>query len=177
MNLSNIARPYARAAFEYANADNQLAPWSDALAKLAALAKEPLMKKILGNPNYTKKQLVDLCTAVLAEQNEEIINFIKVLAENNRLMALPEIASLFARLREENEKIITAQVYSAIELSADTEKQLAEKLTKKLNRVVRLETFKDENIMGGLLIRAGDLVIDGTIRGEFDRLKQTLLQE
>lgn len=176
MNLSNIARPYARAAFEYAHADNQLSPWSDALNRLAELAQDPSMTKIFGNPKYTVKQLVDICIAILPEPNEEIINFIKVLAENQRLPALAEIARLFTELREENEKVITAQVYSAVELNSETEKQLADKLSKKLNRAVRLEAHKDENIIGGLLIRAGDLVIDGTIRGEFAKLRQNLLQ-
>ncbi len=171
-----IARPYAEAAFEYAMEHHQLAQWSERLQVLAEIAHKQVMKKLLRNPEISAKQFsdifIDLTKDVLDAHGK---NFIKILAENRRLAVLPEIAQLFEQLREEAEKTIIVKVKSAVALDEAYQQKLRELLHTKLNRKVILECEIDPELIGGLLIRTGDRVIDTTVRGQLTRLREELI--
>lgn len=178
--MLNLARPYAQAAFEYATAHKQVDAWSEALQYLATVVKQPNVAKLLKNPKLTPKELVEICCSFIPTDNsaeQHIINFIKVLAENRRLNVIPEINELFAEQRAASEKVLQVEVDSVIELSEDYQKKLIKILTKKLGSEIKLKCVINKDLMGGLLIRAGDLVIDSSIRGQLERMKENLVNK
>jgi F-type H+-transporting ATPase subunit delta len=169
--LSTIARPYAKAAFEYARDSKQLPQWALQLATAAAVAADRNVKAVLNDPSLTAEQqaqtLSDVCGDAAGAQ---VRNFIGVLAANKRLSLLPEIYSLFAQYKANQEKTVDVEVISAFDLADTTRDKLAAVLGKKLEREVKVRTSTDRNLLGGVLIRAGDLVIDGSIRGRLNKL-------
>ena len=169
--LSTLARPYARAAFEYARAAGQLDQWNEQLAIAAAAASDAKLKSALSDPALTAEQqakmLTDVCGDALGEHAR---NFIAVLAVNKRLSLLPEISTLFAQYKANQEKSVDVEVVSAFDLADEARDKLAEALGKKLERQVNVRTATDRNLLGGVLIRAGDLVIDGSVRGRLNKL-------
>lgn len=169
--LSTLARPYAQAAFEYARDSKQLPQWAQQLATAALVASDPRLKVVLSDPALTAEQqaqtLGDVCGDALGAHMR---NFIGVLAVNKRLSLLPEISALFAQLKANHEKTVDVEVVSAFDLTDATCDKLAAVLGKKLARDVKVRTSTDRNLLGGVLIRAGDLVIDGSIRGRLNKL-------
>lgn len=171
-----LARPYARAAFEYAQQQQAIAIWSEQLKKLAQLSQNTTVSKLLQNPNYSGHQQVEILLALLENKNlnANLENFIKVLAENDRLNLLPDIATLFDQLVAEHQKVLHGQVMAAIKLDEPFLQQLNLALNKKLGKTVQLETHIDPSLIGGVVVRVGDLVLDGSVRGELQRLRQTV---
>jgi F-type H+-transporting ATPase subunit delta len=169
--LSTLARPYARAAFEYAREAGQMDQWNEQLATAAAAASDAKLKSALSDPALTAEQqakmLTDVCGDALGEHTR---NFIAVLAVNKRLALLPEISTLFAQYKANQEKSVDVEVISAFDLADEARDKLAEALGKKLERQVNVRTATDSNLLGGVLIRAGDLVIDGSVRGRLNKL-------
>lgn len=169
--LSTLARPYAKAAFEYARESKQLPQWAEQLSVVAAVAVDKALKAVLNDPALTAEQqahtLCDVCGDALSEQ---VHNFIGVLAANKRLGLLPEIYSLFEQYKANQEKTVDVEVVSAFDLADEARDKLSAVLGKKLEREVKVRTSTDRNLLGGVLIRAGDLVIDGSIRGRLDKL-------
>ena len=175
---ANLARPYARAAFEYAVTQKQLPLWSEQLQTLANILQHPAAKQLLKNPQVTASQQAEILISLLTEKNKiepAIKNFINLLALNKRLIVLPEIARLFAELKAESEKVVNVQVSSAIELEDSVRKKLTEMLHQKIGRSIKLECDVNPDLMGGLLVRAGDLVIDASVRGQLDRMRADLI--
>ncbi len=173
--LTTLARPYAKAAFEYAIEAKQLAEWSELLGFAAQVVSDEAMQQLLTSPHFTKKDQQDAVLKVCEDKiDPKGINFIKLLAQNGRLLALPEIEVLFNFLRSEFEKTIEAQITSATELNEQQITQLKEKLAAKLGRQVEVGVEVDANLLGGLIIQAEDLVIDGSVRGKLTKLSDTL---
>lgn len=173
--ITTIARPYAQAVFKLAQSQQALDAWSDMLGLAAVVATDPEMQHIVDSPRFTETQLAELFIDVCGDKlTEEGRNFIKLLAENRRLAALPEIYNLFQSLKSEAEGAIQAQLITA-RPATDAQKQtILEALKKRFNREVELECKTDESLVGGAVIRAGDLVIDGSVRGKLGRLAMTL---
>ena len=173
--LTTLARPYARAAFDTAPADGQLTEWANALAVAAAVACEQKVKQLLVAPGLTAAQksaaFADVCGAELSHKFK---NFVSVLAENKRLALLPFIQTLFLDLKAQLEKAVNVDVTTAFELSAESKAQLVIALTKKLDRVVTLESSIDKSLIGGAIIRAGDTVIDGSVKGRLAKLAEAM---
>lgn len=173
--LTTLARPYAKAAFEYARASKDLAGWSAMLATASAVAQQSVMQQVLSLPSYTADQkaqtFVDVCGESLSGPGQ---NFIKNLAANKRLSLLPHIAALFEQLKAAQEKSIDVEVVSAFTLSADLQEKLAQALSKKLSCDVRLQSSVDQSLIGGAIIRAGDTVIDGSVRGRLAKLAEAM---
>ena len=169
--LSTIARPYAEAVFELAHESSTLAAWSEMLQLTAAIAADRDMLEIIGNANISREQVVklfvDICGKNLSKEGQ---NLIKLLAENHRLMVLPEISLQFEELKAEAEKTIEAEVIAAYEVSPAQQKKIAENLKKRLGREVTLTCRVDNTLLGGAIIKAGDLVIDGSTQGQIQRL-------
>jgi F-type H+-transporting ATPase subunit delta len=173
--LSTLARPYARAAFEYARDAGLLSQWAEQLGTAAAVAQNDVMTSFLSDPAQTAEQqaqtLNDVCGDSLGEQAR---NFIAILAENKRLALLPEIHSQFIQYKANQEKTVDVEVISAFDLADTTRDRLADVLGKKLEREVKVSTSTDSNLLGGVLIRAGDLVIDGSVRGRLNKLAEAM---
>jgi F-type H+-transporting ATPase subunit delta len=176
------ARPYARAAFEDAQAADALPLWSELLQASAAIAADPTMQRLLGpwNPALRGDQKAELVAGLCrdlrggAEAPEVFITFLKMLAEFHRLHQLPGIAVLFERLRAEAESTLHAQLISAAAITDAQRKRVAKALKAKFQRNIKLDCKTDESLIAGAVIRVGDLVIDGSVRGRLDKLATAL---
>jgi len=173
--LSTLARPYAKAAFEYALAGGDLGGWSRQLETASAVAQTETMVKLLASPALTSEQrakaLLDVCGDALGDKAR---NFIKVLADNKRLALLPEIRVLFEQLKANQEKSVDVDVVSAFPLDEAIADRLAQALRGKLQREVTINASVDSSLIGGVLVRAGDVVIDGSVRGRLAKLAMAM---
>jgi len=173
--LTTLARPYARAAFEYAKSKKDLAGWGEALTLSAAITTENTIVSILASPALTAEQksavYIEVCGDGLDGAQQ---NFIKVLADNNRLSLLGEIHDLFQLYKANQEKTVEVDVQSAYAIASSIEDKLKETLSEKLDREVNLHTSIDKTLIGGALIRAGDMVIDGSVRGRLAKLAEAM---
>lgn len=167
-----LARPYARAAFSLARDAGALPAWSDALAFAARMAADPQVAALLGNPKLTQADVAALLAP--QEANETFGNFLGLLFENRRLPLLPEIAGLYDELRFEAERVVKAKVTSAVALPAAELETIKAALRKRFGREVEVETAVDDSLIGGAVIAAGDVVIDGSIKGKLHRLDAAL---
>ena len=166
-----IARPYAKAVFKLAHGQQRLPQWSKALGTAATVVADPRVGALLGNPAVSADQLVGLVTDICgASLDEQARNFIATLAANRRLGYLPEIAARYERLRADVERTVEVTVTSAVELSAAQKTHYTEALAKRLGREVRLNCQTDPSLLGGAVVRADDLVIDGSVRAGLTQL-------
>ena len=174
---TTIARPYAKAIFESALEEKKLAEWSQYLSVFAYTVLDSLANQFIANPASTNEQQIELLLSVLCskdKENKSLINLINLLTINKRLMLLPEIKALYEVHRAEQEKTLGVDVISFSELSSAQEKQLIESLSERLQRKVSLNISIDQSLLGGAVIRAGDLVIDGSVRGKLNKLSTDL---
>jgi F-type H+-transporting ATPase subunit delta len=166
-----IARPYAKAAFEYARESKQFAQWSELLATASAVVADERVEALLSSPRVKPADLVDVIAGVAGRTlDANGKNFLDTLATNRRLGFLPEIAAMYESLRAEIEKIADVEVISAVELNAAQRDRLTTVLKKRLQREVRLHVSVDPSLIGGAIVRSGDLVIDGSLKARLDRL-------
>ena len=173
--LSTLARPYAKAAFEFAREKNALAEWSEQLAAAATVSAAEGMDKVLDNPSLTDEQQAQTLNEVCGEATgQEVKNFVSILSSNKRLSLLPVIQAQFELLKSNLEKSVDVEVVSAFDLNDSTADKLADVLGKKLEREVKVSTSTDKDLLGGVLIRAGDLVIDGSVRGRLNKLAEAM---
>jgi F-type H+-transporting ATPase subunit delta len=172
--LTTIARPYAKAAFELAVEKGNVEAWNEMLFFAGQVASDEQAKALLASIPTAAGQ-ADVLIKVCAEQlNEQGQNLIKLMAENARLAAIPAVAQIFAELKAEFDKEIDVKVVSATELAAEQQDKLVAALEKRFARKVKLNCSIDETVVGGLVIKAGDTVIDGSVRGKLDRLAVSL---
>ena len=172
---TTVARPYAKAAFEEAKASNQLAPWSETLRTASIVVQDPRVQRLLGNPAVSNAELAKLVGDLAGPQLDgQGRNFVQTLAENRRLAYLPEISSLFDELKDEAEGVIDVTVTSAAPLEAGQREALTSALQRRLKRQIRLHCETDPSLLGGAVLRAGDLVIDGSVRSRLDRIAYEL---
>ena len=170
-----VARPYAQAAFVFANSHHTLKDWSDMLALLAGVADDADMHELIENPQVSATQRADLFIKVCGERlNEKCANFVRVLAANGRLELLPEIAALYEIQRRDAEGTIQAEMVSAFAATEAQQASVVASLRKRLGREIELSCSTDPDLIGGAVIRAGDLVIDGSVRGKLERLGSAL---
>ncbi len=168
------ARPYAKAIFALARQGNSLAATSTALQRAATVVVDPQVHALLGSPHVTPAQLAGLVNDIAQFSNDNGRNFISLLAQNRRLGFLPEIAALFEQMKAEVENAVDVEVVAATSLTPDQESRYAAALQKKLGRQVRLHTRIDDSLLGGAVLKAGDLVIDGSLKGRLERLATEL---
>ncbi|WP_424947234.1 F0F1 ATP synthase subunit delta [Candidatus Spongiihabitans sp.] len=175
VELKHIARPYARAVFELAQQQNDLAGWGERLNLLAVIAADVNMASIIGNPHVSTEQLQTLILEVAADRlvgdlNEQAVNLVKLLAHNGRIGALNNIARAFTALRSDAEKTVSATMATAVPINDAQQQQFITALQSKLGRRVNLAFEVDEKLIGGAVIRAGDLVVDGSVRAQLEQL-------
>jgi len=172
---STIARPYAKAAFEEARDRKRLGPWSEALRTAAAIVGDSKVDELLGNPRVTPQELAAFVSEIAGPQlDEEGRNFVRTLADNRRLGLLPEISARFDELKGEAEGVIDVTVTSAAPLDDSQRDKLAAALERRLGRSVRLQCVTDPALIGGAVLQAGDLVIDGSLRARLERIAYEL---
>lgn len=172
--LTTVARPYAKAAFDFAVEENALDTWNAMLAFAAEVAKNADMKTFLTS-SVTSDKAAEVFNSVCGDQlDAKGQNLIKVMAENARLNSLPQVFEMFNALRAEYEKEISVDVTSATELSEQQQQNLSVSLEKRFKRKVKLNCSVDNSIVGGVVIKAGDEVIDGSVRSKLARLADTL---
>lgn len=175
-NFANIARPYALASFDYACEKQQLPAWKAFLEAAACVARDPVVAKLLSNPQILSEKLSNLFQELLAPQlDQERKNFLMLLAKNKRLVALPTISELFNHYYAALEKTSQVRVITAIEVKEEFRQKLAQRLSQRIQREVTLQCEVDPAILGGAVIHMGDNVIDGSVRGKLNRLRETLL--
>jgi F-type H+-transporting ATPase subunit delta len=174
-NLMSIARPYALAAFEYASANQQLPEWSAFLKSAAEMIKQPGISRLLENPEMLPSKQYDFFESVLLSVlDDKRKNFLRLLAQSRRLIVLPEIAEAFSAYYASYLKVSKVRVTTAVEVQDDFREKLGQALSKRVERSVTLECEVDPTILGGAIIRIGDRVIDGSIRGKLNRMLQSL---
>ncbi len=167
---ASLARPYARAVFELAKAEGGFQYWDDKLTLMGAIAGDDTMKALLDNPRLTRRDAADLMIRACGDDiGEREANLLRMLAENGRLDQLPMIAALYRQFRDEAEGSLEAEVISAMPLNDGQKAAIIEALKKRLGRDVQLNCSVNEDLVGGAVIRAGDLVIDGSA---VERLRQ-----
>ncbi|WP_162045249.1 F0F1 ATP synthase subunit delta [Vibrio taketomensis] len=173
-DLTTIARPYAKAAFDFAVEKDQLDQWGQMLSFAAEVAQNAQVKELLAS-SMSADKLAEIFVAVCGEQvDAHGQNLLKVMAENGRLKAIPDVCQQFFALKKEHEKEIDVEITSATELSDEQLANIGSKLEQRLARKVKLNCSVDEALLGGVIIRAGDLIIDNSARGRLNRLSDAL---
>tara|TARA_R110000787_G_scaffold42377_41_gene104348 strand:+ start:6937 stop:7473 length:537 start_codon:yes stop_codon:yes gene_type:complete len=174
-DLSTLARPYAKAAFELARDAGSLKEWGAALETLSAAVRSPQISALIGHPAVVKADLAGLLSGTLGDAlGKQAGALVNLLVENKRLKAAPFISEQFEALRAEAESRVDVEITTAAEASAREREQLADAVGKRLNRDVVVSWKTDESLIAGAVIRAGDLVIDGSAQGELDKLRNAL---
>lgn len=173
--LTTVARPYAKAVFQFASETNSLPQWLEMLNVAAQVASNERMRSVLSQPQLTAEQKALSFASVCGESLDDSgKNLIAQLADNKRLQALPAIYVLFEQLLAEHDKTIDVNVVSAFALSDAESEKIVTALGKKLGRKVALKSTVDNSLIGGLIIHAGDVVIDGSIKGKLAKLNNEL---
>ncbi len=181
---NTVARPYAQAIFEIAEASGTLAEWSDSLATAGELLGDHELVEYLDNPALSDERRLDFLTGLFASAGSQKlsgddsrgVNFLKLLLENGRIAVLPEIAAQFETLKADVENSVDAVVTSASPLSDEQRREIVAALRERLGRDVKITTRIDESLIGGAVIRAGDVVIDGSLRARLDGLASALVK-
>ena len=172
---ATIARPYAKAAFMSARDAKALPDWSTALHLGAALSADPRIADLLTSPKLSADQIVSMFAGLGGSGiDPQWQNFVRLLSQNKRLEALPQIALQFELLRAQYENEVDVEVTSAVPMDAAQQAKLIASLKSRFKRDVRITTAVDASLLGGAVIRAGDLVIDGSIKGRLQRLASDL---
>ena len=173
-NAISLARPYARAAFETARSHNALGDWAVKLALAAEVAADPRVADLFGDPRVAVGELVGLVMPESEAAGSPFATFVQILAENGRLPVLPEIGALFEQLKNEAERVLKVSVRSATAMDAGETGKLKDALKRRFGRDIEIEQSVDPAVIGGAIIDAGDVVIDGSVRGRLARLEQAL---
>jgi len=179
---STIARPYAKALFDVANAEKKLGPWSDALNAAAAVLGDVSAKRVLANPALDQVKRADFIRAVsVGLKGADLFEtsqgkaLLALLAENDRLALLPEIASQFDALKADAENKIKATLVSATAVDASVAERVKQALKVRLGREVELELEVDPSLIGGAIVQADDMVIDGSVRTRLEQLARAMI--
>jgi len=173
--LSTLARPYAEAVFRMAQGESDLAGWSSRIATLAAIVSDAQVASLIADPAVASERVANLIIEVAgADLGERGGNFVKVLAENDRLTLLPEIVSQFETLKANAEGTLEATITSAQELTQTQVDDLVGGLKAKFSRAVNVQVAVDPELIGGAVIAIGDQVIDGSVKGRLQRMSFAL---
>ncbi|MGK0269918.1 MAG: F-type H+-transporting ATPase subunit delta [Cocleimonas sp.] len=173
--LTTAARPYARAVFEMAEQSGKLGEWSDMLGFMGGMASNEQVVELLASPKMAKQSGADAFIQLAdGKFDEEAKNLVSMLAENNRLSLLPEMSIIYEVFKDEAEGSVEALVTAAKKLTQGEEKSISDALGKRLGRKVKLKVSVDEALLGGAIIQAGDLVIDGSLRGRLSKMSSAI---
>lgn len=173
--LATLARPYASAVFKRAKETGSADKWSQSLAFIEAVVTNQDVSGIIDNPNVSNERksalMLDLCGEKV---DPEVGNFLQLLVHNKRLGLVSYIMRLYEELKAQDEGYIEAEVFTAYALTKEAKAQFASSLEKKLGKKVHMKVAVDKTLIGGALVRAGDMVIDGSVRGQLKQMQKTL---
>ncbi len=168
---ATIARPYAQAAYEYAGESGTLQNWSDFLAVLGCVVSDPTVRNLINDPRVGKTRVGEILLDLVAEYMPEGgKNFIKVLIDAGRLPLAGDISRIFEALRADAEGIADVEVVSAYPLDEEQESSLIDAVKRNVSKQVRVRTHVDNALIGGVILRVGDLVFDLSVRGRLNQL-------
>ena len=180
---NTLARPYAQALFELASESSSLGDWASALNALAPAVADPAFESVSGNPRMSADDVLGFVAGLadklpgaerFASTDGEGANFLKLLIENDRLSLMPEIADRFERLKDAAENTVDVTITSATALGDGEVSQITQALKSRLGREVNVTTTTNEDLIGGAVIRAGDFVIDGSVRSQLEKMSAVL---
>ncbi|MDP3562318.1 MAG: F0F1 ATP synthase subunit delta [Legionellaceae bacterium] len=176
---NTVARPYAKAVFEFALQSKQISEWSDILGFLGQVVSDPLALQFIRNPSTTPEQQSELLLSIVTQlhpvkDQTHVVNLLHLLAQNKRLLVLPSICSQYDTLRAEHEKTLTVDVIAFAPLTRDQEERLIKRLSERLQRSVTLNVSIDKSLHGGAIIRAGHLVFDASVATQIKKLSANL---
>lgn len=178
INETSVARPYAIAAYETAVERHELQSWADLLAALAPLVQQPMLIQLFLNPSYSSEMLADVCIALVTKTypslSQEQINFIRLLSEADKLPLLDDVNEIFGHLRSIFNDVVDITVTSAQALTDDYKDKLKAALQVRYKQGTHLTFNEDPSLVAGILIRAGDHVIDGTVKTQLQRVREAL---
>lgn len=174
--LLTLARPYAKAAFAYASEQGATDSWSNALQILSAAVEDEEFSAYLNRPELTPIEQVSIFAKILGEQQSVAVsNFLTLLADNSRLTLLPEIAVEYEQLKSQNNNTVDVVIESAFPLNAEQEQLLSQALVKRLNCAVNVSVDVNKALIAGVVIRAGDQVIDDSALNKLEKMRTRLL--
>lgn len=173
--LATLARPYAAAVFKRAKETHATAKWSQSLAFISAVLNNENISAVVDNPKVSRQGLsslmLDICQGQVDKEGE---NFLKLLVHNNRLSLLPYIAKLFEAYKAEDEGYVEVQVFTAYAFTKEAKQEFTATLEKTLGKKIHMNVTVDKSLIGGVLVRAGDRVIDSSIRGQLQHMQKAL---
>lgn len=173
--LRTLARPYAKAAFQAANDAATVQVWADQLMLLGSISGEPRIADMLGSSTIeASKKVATLESLAGGGLDKALENFLHILSDNKRLPLLASIAELFAELKANQERSVEVNIKTAFALDDNTQTRLSQALKDKLQRDIKVHTEVDASLIGGVLIRAGDIVIDDSIKGRLAKLAEAI---
>lgn len=170
-----LARPYAKAAFQHALETNQINDWSIMLNTIAVMVSDEQVKKLISNPTLSSDKRASFFTSQTTLFDKDFCNFILLVAENNRLALLPEMASGYEKIKNHHNQEADVTVVSAMNLDDSQKEQIEKAVHKKVQKNIRLKYGIEPELIGGLVIKIGDVVIDGSVKGQLKKLVQTLV--
>ena len=173
--LRTLARPYAKAAFQAASETSSVQLWADQLTLLGSISAQAKVADAISSSTIDAATQVSTLTNLAGDDlGVAVNNFLHVLASNKRLLLLPSIAELFAELKADLERSVEVNISTAFALDSAVETKLTEALKNKLQRDIRVNTNIDKSLLGGVVVRAGDIVIDGSIKGRIAKLAEAM---
>jgi len=173
--LPTLARPYAEAVFKTALEGKSASDWSEMLTFLSAVMQDKEMVAIVANPKVSQEQLTTLILDICQDQlKEQGVNLVKLLVQNDRLILAPQISELFEAYKAEHEGYVDVEIASAFALTKEEQKKFASTLKKQLGKDVQITTSIDKSLIGGYIAKAGDKVIDGSVKGQLQQLAKKL---
>ena len=173
--LATLARPYAEAAFKRAKPTNTSQAWSESLQFLSVVALDHDVNTIVDNPRVDRDRVLQLLLDICQDHvHEEAKNLLKILLENNRLCLLPQISVLFEALKADDEGYVNVELYTAYSLTKAEQNKYCAMLEKQLHKKVNAVVLVDKSLIGGIIAKAGDKVLDGSIRGQINQLAKRL---
>ena len=176
-SLTTLARPYAKAAFALAEAEQALPRWEEMLTLASAITEDATMAELLDSPQVSSAEAARMIADAAGQAFEgRFRDFLAVLGANGRLALLPEATRLFQQLRAEAEKRLRVRVVSAVPLDADQSARMRDALARRFECEIELENEIDEAVIGGAVVYAGDEVIDGSLRGRLQKLSSSLVR-
>ena len=172
--VATIARPYAEAAFRLADSAGSVAAWSQALGQLAQVVNAPEVQSLVGSPNVTASRLTDLLASLSGSTDAQVRQFLSIIVENKRVPALSSVHEHFEVLKNEREGTIDAFIQSAFPIDDAQLTALVGDLERRYKRKIRAQVGIDKELIGGVLVRVGDEVIDGSVRGKLATMSVAL---
>jgi len=172
---TTLSRPYAKAIYNIATQTNSVSAWSEKLASLAAIAKNETMASIIGDPSIDEEKIVSIFQEVAKDiMDEQTLNLVKLAVSNKRASILDNVCHSYEKIVAEQTGNIEAEVISAFSVTAPQKKTIVDALKKRLNKDVTVTTSVDKTLVGGIVIKVGDLVIDGSVTNQLEKITKTL---